>query len=140
MHIPLLSFCIPWICCVEVSWEVVLVITVPSFVMIRYSILKMTYDLTRAKLESCRQGAIWQVEHGLPELKREAAAQDPEIDHDSEWASAYSVAVDRWVCSFTELFSAHLRASDLVSICFALDALDRNWPWKTAEVRKAEAR
>ena len=92
MYIQVLPLCIPWIGCVEPRWQAFLAI-ISALVVVRY----MKLNSSREYLESLRKSAIGEAERRLPCLKQKATDRDPELDHDSEWASAYSVAINRWV-------------------------------------------
>lgn len=109
MHIPILSLRIPWVGYIEFGWQTLLVASVLGFVVYRCGRLGIAYELRRAGLESSRRAAISLAAYDLPSMKKLAAESDPEIDHDREWVSACSVAVDRWVCFFAELSNAHPR-------------------------------
>ena len=57
-------------------------------------LLPSTYS-NHEYMELCVKSAVEEAEYGLPFLRRKAMELDPEINHDSEWATAYSIAIDR---------------------------------------------
>ena len=139
MSIPLPSpFTLFFLCILSFSSEevvkLIVVITLGAAVIIGvpYTVLTSSYENTRSRIYSHYKWAINDTERYLPAVK------EREGDHDSVWASGYSLSIDRY--DLFKLCANNLiptrDGSCLASACLALDALDHNWPWKTAEVRK----
>jgi hypothetical protein len=101
--------------------------------LVPYFIVTLAHQFTRERIFGHYKSATEEYDRHLPVVK------EREGESDSAWASEYSLSIDRY-----DPFRFHLNylmlthcESCIASACLALDALDHNWPWKTAEVRKA---
>ena len=121
-----------WMLAINPDDKALVLLLVLGVALILYFILTAAHGTARERILNHYKSATEEHKRHLPAVK------EREGDSDSAWTSEYTLSIDRYDPFQFRLNYLMLTPGEscVASACLALDALDHDWPWTTAEVRK----